>query len=126
MKGIGSFFDRCRKIIVQTEHFREKVLAFGVEKKKVELVYPGLDLSRFEPILRPQGIQGTPKVLFATAPRTREEMEGRGVNLLLQAAKEGSDIHFHLLYRPWRTGYTSLQPTKDLIGCKVSGYSRYA
>ncbi len=116
-KGDGNweFFERCRKIIVQTEHFRKKVLAFGVENKKVELLYPGLDLSQFEPIVRSQGIQGTPKVLFATAPRTREEMEGRGVNLLLQAAKEGSDIHFHLLYRPWRTGYTSLQPTKDFI-----------
>lgn len=116
-KGEGNweFFNRCGKIIVQTEHFREKVLAFGVEKKKVELMYPGLDLSRFEPLLRPQGIQGTPKILFATAPRAREEMEGRGVNLLLQAAKEVPDIHFHLLYRPWRTGYTSLKPTRDFI-----------
>jgi len=116
-KGEGNceFFDRCRKIIVQTEHYRKKLLALGIENKKVELLYPGLDLSQFEPIVRSQGIQGTPTVLFATAPRAREEMEGRGVNLLLQAAKGGSDIHFHLLYRPWRTGYTSLKPTKDFI-----------
>ncbi len=113
--GNGEFFERCQKIIVQTETFRQKVLGFGVEEKKVELLYPGIDLSRFTPVSGSQGIQRTPTLLFATAPRSQEEMEGRGVNLLLQAAKVSPAIHYRLLYRPWRTGYTSLQPTEQYI-----------
>jgi len=116
-KGEGNweFFERCRKIIVQTETFRKRMMSWGIDEKKVELLYPGIDLSRFPPVSRPHGVQGIPKVLFATAPRSQEEMVGRGVNLLLLAAKENPGIHYQLLYRPWRSGYSSLQPTQDFI-----------
>jgi glycosyltransferase involved in cell wall biosynthesis len=109
------FFDHCQKIIVQTETLRKKILALGLEENKVELLYPGIDLSRFRPTGRRPDVIDHPKVLFATAPRSQEEMEARGVNLLLEAAKASPDIHYRLLYRQWKNGYTSLQPTENLI-----------
>ncbi len=116
-KGEGNieFFDRCRAIVVQTETYRRRLLDWGIDEKKVELVYPGVDLSRFTPVNRPQGIQGPPTLLFATAPRSVEEMEKRGVNLLLRAAQDSPDVRYRLLFRPWRTGYTSLEPTRQCI-----------
>jgi glycosyltransferase involved in cell wall biosynthesis len=42
-------------------------------------------------------------------------MAGRGVYLLLQAAKESSDIQYRLLYRTWKRGYTSLAATVQRI-----------
>ena len=109
------FFDRCKAIVVQTETYRRRLLDQGIDEKKIELVYPGVDLNRFAPIDRPHGIQATPTLLFATAPRSVEEMEKRGVNLLLRAAQKSPDLRYRLLYRPWRTGYTSLKPTQQSI-----------
>lgn len=109
------FFERCRKIIVQTDTYRRKLLDWGVEKDKVELMFPGIDLTKFSPVGKSENLPRKPTVLFATAPRSVEEMEGRGVNLLLQAAKDNPDIQYRLLYRPWRSGYTSLQPTQHYL-----------
>ena len=116
-KGAGNmeFFERCHTIIVQTETYRRKLLSWGIEENKVELLYPGVELSRFSTISQRKKLQGKPTLLFATAPRSVEEMEGRGVNLLLETAKENADIHYRFLYRPWRTGYTSLEPTQTYI-----------
>jgi glycosyltransferase involved in cell wall biosynthesis len=114
------FLDRCRKIIVQTETLSKKLLALGLEENKLELLYPAVDLSRFRPRGRAPDPIGRPRVLFATAPRSQEEMDARGVNLLLMAAKTSPDIHYRLLYRRWKNGYTSLQSTENLIaGCRL-------
>lgn len=109
------FIARCRKVLVQTEPFREKLLASGVEKEKIEVVFPSVDLQAFRPLTQaPKGMQ-TPKILFATAPRSAEELEGRGVRLLLQAAQKSPDIQYHLLFRVWQGGYTSLATTTKWI-----------
>lgn len=111
----SDFLEHCRKIIVQTATFREKLLALGIERDRVELAYPAVNLATFRPSTASASLQGKPKVLFATAPRSAEEMLGRGVHLLLQAAKLSPDVHYRLLYRKWKTGYTSLQATKDMV-----------
>jgi glycosyltransferase involved in cell wall biosynthesis len=100
---------------VQTEALRQTLLALGIRPDRVEWLFPGVDLTRFRPTAH--GLEGksNPKVLFATAPRTVEELEGRGVPLLLTAAQATPEVHYHLLYRRWRTGYTSLHTTQKLI-----------
>ncbi len=109
------FFTRCRKILVQTATYQHQLLALGVEKAKVEVVYPAVDLTTFRPHTPTRHLTGPPKVLFATAPRTEEEMAGRGVHIVLQAAQQSPDVHYRLLYRPWKNGYTSLQATQKAI-----------
>jgi glycosyltransferase involved in cell wall biosynthesis len=109
------FLDRCRKIIVQTEALRRELLALGISHDKIEWLFPGVDLARFRPAVQNSDVKSKPHVLFATAPRTTEEMEGRGVPLLLNAAQDTPEVRYHLLYRQWRTGYTSLHPTRELI-----------
>jgi glycosyltransferase involved in cell wall biosynthesis len=109
------FLGRCRKIIVQTEAMRGILLALGVEASKTVVLYPAVDLQKFTPRQVSTAVPHAPRVLFATAPRTREEMEARGVQLLLAAAKDTPKVRYHLLYRRWRHHYTSLQPTKELM-----------
>ena len=109
------FLQRCRKIIVQSEGFRRKMHSLGVDQDRVTLLYPGVDLSRFRPGGRVSIIGNHVKVLFASAPRSREEMEQRGVNLLLEAAKDSEDIQYHFLYRKWEGGYTSFDATKNIL-----------
>ena len=109
------FLEHCRKVWVQTDTFRHKLLALGVDKRKVEVLYPAVDLTAFRPFGRTPKVIGAPQVLFATAPRSAEEMAGRGVYLLLQAAKESPDIQYRLLYRTWKRGYTSLATTAQWL-----------
>lgn len=109
------FLEHCRKVWVQTDTFYRKLLALGIDQKKVEVLYPAVDLAAFRPSAQvPRGMR-TPCVLFATAPRSAEEMTDRGVYLLLQAAKDNSDICYRLLYRPWKRDYTSLAATAQWL-----------
>jgi len=109
------FLERCQKIIVQTEILRKRILALGIDERKVELLYPSVDLSRFKPTGDILDIKYTPRVLFASAPRSEQELDARGVYLLLESAKLNQDIHYHFLYRQWKSGYTSLKATKNYI-----------
>lgn len=109
------FLEHCRKVWVQTDTFYKKLLFLGIDKKKVEILYPAVDLAAFRPLRKASRVMGTPRVLFATAPRSAEEMAGRGVYLLLQAAKENPDICYRLLYRTWKRGYTSLAATAQWL-----------
>jgi glycosyltransferase involved in cell wall biosynthesis len=109
------FLERCRKVWVQTDPFHCKLLDLGIDKQKVEVLYPAVDLTAFQPHTRTPNIIGPPRVVFATAPRSTEEMASRGVYLLLRAAKECADIQYHLLYRQWQSGYTSLATTAQWI-----------
>jgi glycosyltransferase involved in cell wall biosynthesis len=109
------FLARCRKILVQTATFRQKLLALGVDKDRVEVAYPAVDLTSFRPYEPTMRLAGRPRVLFASAPRSEEEMKGRGVHLLLEAAKQSTNVHYRLLYRQWNSGYTSLKATQDRV-----------
>ncbi len=109
------FVARCAKIIVQSASFKERLLSAGVSPDRVEVIYPGIDLSQFNPATTLCRDLSSPRVLFATAPRTREELQGRGVPLLIDAARLQPQARFHLLFRPWKSGYTSLEPTRQLL-----------
>ena len=116
-KGLprNDFVARCRKVLVQSNSYFRKLHALGVETEKLELLYPGLDLHKFHPGTRPASSHDNPKILFASAPRSEEEMQNRGVYLLLEAAKISQEVQYHLLYREWRRGYTSLAATKGWL-----------
>jgi glycosyltransferase involved in cell wall biosynthesis len=111
----SDFIARCRKVLVQTHAYYSKLRALGVEKEKVEILYPGVDLRRFRPRTDPPRQRVMPKILFASAPRSEEELNSRGVYLMLEAAKLNPEIQYRLLYREWSTGYTSLATTKKWL-----------
>ena len=110
---VMEFIERCEKIIVQSSKTQDQLLTLGVPSPKIEIYYPGIDLNNFQPCEKRH--DGSTKILFATAPRTREEMEARGCYLLIEAAKQTNNISYRFLYRTWRTGYTSLAATKKAI-----------
>jgi glycosyltransferase involved in cell wall biosynthesis len=116
-KGLprADFIARCRKVLVQTNSYFQKLRALGVETDKLELLYPGVDLHKFHPGTRAASRHDNPKILFASAPRSEEEMRNRGVYLLLEAAKISQEAQYHLLYREWRGSYTSLAATRGWL-----------
>jgi glycosyltransferase involved in cell wall biosynthesis len=108
------FLARCRKVLVQTNSYYRKLRSLGVEKERLELLYPGVDLQAFRPRADASG-GSRPRILFASAPRTEEEMQSRGVYLLLEAAQASPQVQYRLLYREWGRGYTSLAATKSWL-----------
>ncbi len=111
---VNGFLARCRRIVTQTEGFRQTLIDAGVKPERVEVIYPGIDLDAFSPAEAPPDM-ASPRILFATAPRSEEEMAPRGVPLLLQSAEACPKAQFSLLYRRWASGYTSLEPTRKAI-----------
>lgn len=110
---VVELLERCVEIIVQSDATRDRLLGLGVPDERLHLKLPALDLSRFRP---GPGLRRRPaRLLFSTAPRAREELETRGVLLLLDAARLATDVTFRLLYRTWATGYTSFEPTREGI-----------
>lgn len=113
-EAIPEFLDRCSIIVVQTQGMARSLLQRGVESARVRLIYPGIDLDSFRP-REDRSIGGRPCVLLATFPRTAEEMEERGVSFLLDSAAQLPHVDFSLLSRPWRSGGTAADRTRQLI-----------
>ncbi len=113
---VTGFLERCSAIVVQTAATRDQLLSLGVPRERLYLWYPGVDLDTFRPRPREREATGPVRILFATAPRTLEEIDPRGVRLLLRtAALDKQRLRLRFLYRPWRTGYTSLDATRQAI-----------
>lgn len=109
-----SFLKRCEKIIVQTPVYKQVLMDHGMGDQKIELMFPPVDLSEFHQI-EPRRLSSFPAILFATSPRTREEMEGRGVGLILNAAAHGTGAKWRLLFRKWRSGNTAFSETRRML-----------
>lgn len=114
---IPEFIDRCDVIVIQTEGMRERLKDCDVDSRKVRLIYPGINLSAFSRKQRPINFT-RPKVLFATYPRTAEELEARGVFFLIEVANQYPEIEFHMVSRPWRSKGTGLSVVKEILDRK--------
>lgn len=102
----AEFLARCQVIVAQTQSMHDRLSRLGVERDRVRLIYPGVDLKRFGSGQR-RSSRVRPKVLLATFPRAQEELGARGVCFLLEVAKKYSAIDFSLVCRPWSRGNTA-------------------
>jgi len=110
----AEFFERCSFIICQTTSMKSKLDKMVGKHEKVKLIYPGIDLVKFQYDIKAPD-PNPPRILFATAPRTSEELEKRGVFRLLKAAQIDPHIQFTLLFRRWTHSYTSFAVVQDYI-----------
>ena len=112
---VVEFLARCSAVVAQTDATLDRLLSCGVPKHRAYLKYPGVDLKRFVPARSRVPDSRSPRVLFSTSPRTAEELEPRGVFVLLDAAMQARRASFRLLYRRWNGAYTSLEPTRQAV-----------
>jgi glycosyltransferase involved in cell wall biosynthesis len=111
---IPDFLNRCSAIVVQTKNMFDTLVNMSIEKEKIHLLYSGVDLKQFKPTSTPLPTKPL-KILFATAPRSKDELKARGINLLIDTAKLLPETSFHLIFRKWATNYTSLNATRSLL-----------
>jgi glycosyltransferase involved in cell wall biosynthesis len=111
-----------RDLLNHIDHFavewpgaRDRLVAMGIERSRIDLVYPPVDLSRFVPHPPPAN---PPMVLFASSPDHADRLEARGVHLLLQAAHRLPHVRFRLLWRPWGSAFESVQRSIEEQGLR--------
>ena len=103
------WYRHVRRFVVHAPSTAMRLIELGFDPTTIHLIYPGLSLERFRPLPRahapvtawPTGDAGRFRVLFATTPNWLEGVETRGVNLILQTARERPDVDFFLPWRPW-------------------------
>ena len=93
-----SLLERVDLFVVEYPAGRDRLQQQGIDRSRIRLIFPPVDLKRFTPGERPDGRF---TVLFASSPERTDWLESRGVRLLVETAALRPDIHFRLLWRPW-------------------------
>ena len=87
-------------IIAQSNTVKNQLIDLGIDSNKIYLIYPLIDLKKFKNTV-PQNLN-TFKILFASAPLTEDNFEGKGVSLLLESFKDFVEYNDTELYIVWR------------------------
>jgi glycosyltransferase involved in cell wall biosynthesis len=102
-------YDAVRRFVVHAHATTRELVSMGIAPEAIRLIYPGIDLDRFQPRPRlaaapgffPAADPSRFRILFATTPGTAAGIEARGVRLLRDAARLLPDVDFLLPWRPW-------------------------
>jgi glycosyltransferase involved in cell wall biosynthesis len=94
------------QFVVEWPWEQERLRNLGIDQSLVRLVYPPVDLERFQPTPSPNGPF---TVLFASSPDRAEHLEARGVDVILKTALMRPQMRFRLIWRPWGDGLPRIQ-----------------
>jgi glycosyltransferase involved in cell wall biosynthesis len=92
-------YDHVTTFAVESRALAQPLLALGVPADRIEVVYPGIDLSAFRPASSPP--PSPFRLLFASTPADVRYFESRGIPLMIELARRRRDIHLTLLWRRW-------------------------
>lgn len=98
--------DKVDRFVVEWPAASEHLHEMGISLDRIKLVYPAVDLDRFQVVPPPEGKF---TVLFASSPDRAEWLEARGVHLLIDAAELKPKMQFRLIWRPWGDSLPVLQ-----------------
>jgi glycosyltransferase involved in cell wall biosynthesis len=94
----AELLDRVARFAVEYPAGRPYLERLGIDKDRIRLIFPPVDLERFTPADSPQSPF---TVLFASSPDRESALPARGVPQLLDAAARRPRMRFRLLWRPW-------------------------
>lgn len=101
-----ALLERVDRFIVEYPRARDDLERLGIDRERIELIFPPVDLTKFSVAPEP------PKpftVLFASSPEKESWLQARGVPLLLEAAALRPAMRFRLLWRPWGDSLAQVQ-----------------
>ena len=96
--GDPRLLNKVERFVVETNALANEVVANGVDPRRIEVVYPGIDLNVFRPAPPPASRF---RILFASSPADPAEFEARGIPLLIETARRCPDVEFVFLWRRW-------------------------
>lgn len=102
-------YEKIDKIIVESEFDKKRLINAGINKNRIKLIYPGIELDKFSC----KKAAGDFKILFASSPFEKKYFAARGINMLLSCSKNLSGIaKFILLWRRWAG---TIKPIKSML-----------
>jgi glycosyltransferase involved in cell wall biosynthesis len=93
-----ALLEKVDRFVVEFESASERLLRVGIHPKRIRLIFPPVNLTKFVPKNPPDGPF---TVLFASSPELPSWLEARGLPQLLDAAALCPETRFRLLWRPW-------------------------
>lgn len=89
------YLQNVQKIVIESELQMPVLLQLGLQREKIELIYPPVDLAKFSY----QKATGQFKILNASCPSRVSDLEKRGINLLMDADPDLRDCSINVLWR---------------------------
>lgn len=89
------YFNRLAAVTVYDERSYQRLKQAGV--RTVHIIRPGIDTTRFT--CTPQPLEYDVHLLVASAPWTRAQFRAKGINTLLEAARQDARLHLTFLWR---------------------------
>jgi glycosyltransferase involved in cell wall biosynthesis len=90
--------ERIDKFVVEYPGAIGDLHKLGIEKERIRLIFPPVDLRHFFPGRTPDGPF---TALFASSPEAESWLDARGVPQILEAASLRPAMRFRLIWRPW-------------------------
>jgi glycosyltransferase involved in cell wall biosynthesis len=114
-----AMLDRVCVFTAESERLAAQLVTAGVPPERIQLIYPGVDLTQYRPVV--SSSRAPFRVLFASAPANRREFHDRGITLLVEVARLRPQTNFALLWREWGdqsealAAFNSLRPPKNIF-----------
>lgn len=91
-------YAKVSRFVAESPTIADSLVQAGVRADRVEMVYPGVDLERYQP-----SACGANRftVLFASSPASPTDLPHRGIPLIVDAARLSPDVEVVLLWRRW-------------------------
>jgi glycosyltransferase involved in cell wall biosynthesis len=93
-----ALYSKCARVVVESEAVIGAWVAAGVSPEAIELVRPAIDLDHYRPAAT-RSSRFT--LLFASSPADPEEIESRGIGLLVELARLNPDMDILVPWRVW-------------------------
>lgn len=112
-----NLLDKVTLFAAETKRLASELVAAGASCDRVRVIHPGVPIDHYTPVPLPSGRF---TLLFASSPKRLEELEPRGVPLLVDLARLVPDVDIVLLWRRWgdlpaaRRALAALDPPQNL------------
>jgi len=106
-----AMYKRATVFVAESETLATILIEAGVRREAIHIIYPGVDLAQFAPTAFPPPPF---RLLFASSPAEPQEIESRGVGLLVELARRHADIEVVALWRNWGQMRQGLDAIADL------------
>jgi glycosyltransferase involved in cell wall biosynthesis len=94
-----AMYDRVARFVAESRTLASALREAGVPSDRIDVIYPAVDISRFAP--HPPPAAEPFRLLFASTPSEPDDIESRGIGLLIELAQARPEIEVVVLWRQW-------------------------
>jgi glycosyltransferase involved in cell wall biosynthesis len=95
-----SLLKKVAHVVAESDSLGDEAHAAGVARERISVMYPGVDLEDF-PLVPPPPAAGSWKCVFASSPENTSEVHTKGLDLLVELARQEPSFELTVLWRPF-------------------------